>query len=128
MDPIAGSDVKRERRKDFSDLSNIPEIIAVAIISREGLPIASALLKRFDETRITAMTAAILSLVEELIIEMDKGDFDQLCIKGSDGYILILKAGSNALLTVSTTKISNVRLELISLDCKRICEKIANLI
>ncbi len=128
MDPIAGNDIKRERRRHFSDLSNIPEIMAISIISKEGLPIASALPQGLDETRIAAITAANLSLAEELVIEMDNGDFDQLCIKGSNGYILLLKAGSNAVLTVSTTKMSNMRFELISSDCKRICEKIANLI
>ncbi|GAH17894.1 unnamed protein product [marine sediment metagenome] len=57
---------------------------------------------------------------------MGKGDFDQLYIKGSEGYLLVMQAGSNAVLTVSTTK--DVRLGLILLDCRRTCEKIAQLI
>ena len=72
------------------------------------------------------MTAALLSLSERAIIEMSKGDFDQLYIKGSSGYLLILQAGPNAVLTVSTT--SEVRLGLILLDCRRTCEKISKLI
>jgi len=104
MDSIAGNDIERERRRHFSDLSNIPEIIAISIISKEGLPIVTALPQGLDETWIAAITAANLSLAEELVIEMDNGDFDQLCIKGNNGYILLLKAGSNAVLTVSTTK------------------------
>jgi hypothetical protein len=72
------------------------------------------------------MTAALLSLSERAIIEMAKGDFDQLYVKGSSGYLLILQAGPNAVLTVSTT--SEVRLGLILLDCRRTCEKIAQLI
>ncbi|MFX0059507.1 MAG: roadblock/LC7 domain-containing protein, partial [Candidatus Heimdallarchaeota archaeon] len=63
---------------------------------------------------------------ERAIIEMNKGDFDQLYVKGSDGYLLILQAGPNAVLTVSTSK--DVRLGLILLDCRRTCEKIAQLI
>ena len=107
-------------------LSAIPEVKAAAIVSAEGLPIASALPQGVDETRIAAMTAALLSLAERSVIELDKGEFDQLYVKGSQGYLLVLQAGPNAVLTVSTTK--DVRLGLIFLDCKRTCEKIAKLI
>jgi predicted regulator of Ras-like GTPase activity (Roadblock/LC7/MglB family) len=107
-------------------LAAIPEVRAAAIVSAEGLPIASALPQGVDETRIAAMTAALLSLAERAVIEMDKGEFDQLYVKGSEGYLLVLGAGPNAVLTVSTTK--DVRLGLIFLDCKRTCKKIAKLI
>ncbi len=107
-------------------LAAIPEVKAAAIVSVEGLPIASALPQGFDETRIAAMTAALLSLAERAIQEMRKGDFEQVYVKGSDGYLLVLAAGQNAVLTVSTTK--EVKLGLIFLDCKRTCDKIAKLI
>jgi len=107
-------------------LSAIPEVKAAAIVSVEGLPIASALPQGIDETRIAAMTAALLSLAERAIQEMRKGDFEQIYVKGTDGYLLVLSAGQNAVLTVSTTK--DVRLGLIFLDCKRTCDKIAKLI
>ena len=107
-------------------LAAIPEVKAAAIVSVEGLPIASALPAGIDETRIAAMTAAILSLGERAIMEMNKGLFEQIFVRGTDGYLLVLAAGPNAVLTVSTTK--DVRLGLIFLDCKRTCEKIAQLI
>ncbi len=72
------------------------------------------------------MTAALLSLAERASIEMNKGDFDRLSIKGTDGYIIVLQAGTNAVLTVETTK--DIKLGLILLDAKRMCEKIAKLI
>jgi len=104
----------------------IPEVKAAAIVSVEGLPIASALPQGIDETRIAAMTAALLSLAERAIQEMSQGEFEQVYVKGTDGYLLVLAAGQNAVLTVSTTK--DVRLGLIFLDCKRTCEKISRLI
>ena len=107
-------------------LSAIPEVRAAAIVSAEGLPIASALPQGVDETRIAAMTAALLSLAERAVIEMDKGEFDQLYVKGSEGYLLVLGAGPNAVLTVSTTK--DVRLGLIFLDIKRTAEALSKLI
>lgn len=50
-------------------------------------------------------------------MEMEKGEFDQLYVKGTDGYLLVLEAGPNAILIVSTTK--EVRLGLKFLDLKR---------
>lgn len=107
-------------------LAAIPEVKSTAIVSVEGLPIASALPQGVDETRIAAMTAAILSLGERAAHEMQKGDLEQIMVKGSDGYLLVLAAGPNAVLVVSTTP--DVRLGLIFLDCKRTTEKIAKLI
>jgi len=100
-------------------LGAIPEVKSAAIVSAEGLPIASALPQGVDETKIAAMTAALLSISKKAIIEMGKGSFDQLNIKGSDGYLLVMQAGPNAVLTVSTTK--DVRLGLIF---RRLIEKI----
>ena len=100
----------------------IPEVKAAAIFSTEGIPIAFALPKGVDATRIAAITASLLSLSERIIVEFAKGDFDKLIVKGSSGYLLLLKAGKSAILMVSTT--SEVRLGLIELDCRRICEKI----
>jgi len=104
-------------------LKSIREIKAATLVSAEGLPIASALPSEIDEIEHAAMTATLFSLSERAIIEMQKGDFDQLYIKGSDGYLLILQAGPNAVLTVSVDK--DVRRGLILLDCRRVCEKIA---
>jgi len=106
-------------------LKQNPGVKTVRIVSTEGLPIGSALPKEVDETRISAMIAALLSLSEKSVTEMKRGEFDQLYVKGSDGYLLILRAGPNAVLTVSTTK--DVRLGLSFLDYKRTCEKIGKI-
>ena len=44
---------------------------SVAIVSTEGLSIASALPQGVDETRVAAITASLLSLAEKSSIEMD---------------------------------------------------------
>ena len=130
MEPYSSDDIKRKKRKNNFGLNNLlgatPEVKSVAILSTEGLPIASALPQGVDETKIAAMIATLFSLSEKAILGMRKGDFDQLYIKGSEGYLLVMKAGQNAVLAVSTT--NDARLGLILLDCRRICEKIAKLI
>ena len=81
-----------------------PGVKSAAIVSTEGLPITSALPYGVDETKIAAMIAALLSLSKMAIIQMKKGDFDQMYIKGSEGYILVMQVGSNAVLAVFATK------------------------
>lgn len=107
-------------------LASIAEIQGAAIVSVEGLPIASALPHDVDETRIAAMTAAILSLAERAALELDKGEMEQVYIRGSKGFILVMAAGMNAVLIVITSK--DIKLGLVFLDCKRACERIVKLI
>lgn len=106
--------------------ASVPEIQAAAIVSVEGLPIAAQLPPDVDETRVAAMTAAMLSLGERAAQELGKGELEQVFISGKDGYILVTSAGPNAVLTVSTTK--NVKLGLIFLDMRRSAQRIAELI
>lgn len=106
--------------------ASIPEILSAAVVSVEGLPIASMMPEGIDDTRIAAMTAAMLSLGERAAIELNKGALEQILIRGENGYLIVMAGGPNAVLTVSTTR--DVKLGLIFLDCKRSCEKIAQLV
>jgi len=105
---------------------SIPEIEACAIVSVEGLPIVSALPPDVDEAKVAAMTAAMLTLGEKAAIELGKGILEQVNVKGVDGWLLVVAAGLNACLTVSTT--ANAKLGLIFLDMKRAADKIAVMI
>ncbi|MFX0070998.1 MAG: roadblock/LC7 domain-containing protein [Candidatus Hermodarchaeota archaeon] len=107
-------------------LRAIPDIKSTGIVSIEGLPIASIINNAINEVIIAAMTAAHLSLAERSIIEMKNGEFDQLWIEGSDGQMVILKAGENAVLMISAT--NKVRVGLIIFEGKRACKKIADLL
>jgi predicted regulator of Ras-like GTPase activity (Roadblock/LC7/MglB family) len=105
---------------------SIPEIDACAIVSVEGLPIVSALPTDVDEAKVAAMTAAMLTLGEKAAMELGKGELEQVNIKGVNGWLLVVQAGMNACLTVSTT--ANAKLGLIFLDMKRAAEKVAQMI
>ncbi|UCE11628.1 MAG: roadblock/LC7 domain-containing protein [Candidatus Thorarchaeota archaeon] len=105
---------------------SIPEIEAAAIVSVEGLPIVSALPTDVDEAKVAAMTAAMLTLGEKAAIELGKGNLEQVNVKGADGWLIVVQAGMNACITVSTT--ANAKLGLIFLDMKRAADKIAKLI
>ena len=106
--------------------SKVPAIEALAVVSVEGLPIESKLPQEIDETRVAAMTAAIISLGERAAMELNKGILEHILVRGTNGILLVMYCGENAVLTVSTTV--DVKLGLIMLDCKRSAQKIALLI
>ena len=101
----------------------IPEAQSAAVVSIEGLPIASVLPPSVDETKNAAMTAAILSLAELTTQEFGKGLFEQVFVRGQVGFVFTMAAGQTAVLSFSTTK--NIKLGLIFHEAKRTCEKIA---
>ncbi len=105
---------------------SIPEIEACAIVSVEGLPIVSALPTDVDEAKVAAMTAAMLTLGEKAAIELGKGNLEQVNIKGVDGWLLVVQAGMNACLTVSTT--ASAKLGMVFLEMKRAAEKVSGMI
>ena len=94
-------------------IESVPEAKSAAIFSIEGLPITSALPQGVDETRMSALLAALLSLAKYSVREMRNGEFGELHVKRSNGYILVRQAGPNSVLAISTSK--NVRLGIISL-------------
>ncbi|MFW9941416.1 MAG: roadblock/LC7 domain-containing protein [Candidatus Thorarchaeota archaeon] len=106
-------------------LSNNPSIRIATISSIEGLPILSLISEEYNETIISAMVAALLSLSEKAVIEMKIGEFRQLIIKGIDGYLLVFEA-EMAVLAVSTT--DNVKLGLIFLECERASVQISKIL
>jgi hypothetical protein len=63
-----------------------PDIEASAIVSVEGLIMASALPGNVEEDRVSAMSAAMLSLGERISDELARGSVDQVYVKGDKGY------------------------------------------
>ncbi len=91
-------------RKILENLTTgIQEIEAAAIVSVEGLPIESILPNEVDEAKIAAMTAAILSLGERASMELNKGELEQVLVRGKNGFLAVQSAGFNACLTVSAS-------------------------
>lgn len=105
-------------------ISNNPSIVIATISSLEGLPIVSIIPRESDETMISAIVAALLSLSEKAVMDMKIGEFIQLFIKGINGYLLIFDANP-AVLAVSTT--DDAKLGLIFLECERACREISKL-
>lgn len=106
-------------------LENNREINLALISSMEGLPILSVMPPSFDETRFSAMVAALLSLSVRSVMDMEIGGFKQLYIKGNDGYLLIFDS-KLAVLAVSTTE--RAKLGLLFLECERASHEILKIL
>ncbi len=85
--------------KILSDLqSNAADIQACAVVSEDGLIIASSLPQGTEEGRVAAMSAALLSMGSRTSAELARGDLEQIFVRGALGYIIISNAGPHAAL------------------------------
>ncbi len=113
-----------ERLRDLQASS--PDIEASAIVSVDGLTIASALPQGVEEDRVSAMSAAMLSLGERIASELGRGSLDQVYIKGDSGYVILISVGEEAVLTALARE--KAKLGLIFLDLRRAAEALVKLI
>ena len=113
-----------DRLRDLQASS--PDIEASAVVSVDGLTIASALPREIEEDRVSAMSAAMLSLGERIAIELGRGTLDEVYIKGNSGHVLLMSVGEEAVLTVLAR--DQARLGLIFLDMRRAAEDLAIMI
>lgn len=103
-----------------------PDIEASAVVSVDGLPIATALPREVEEDRVSAMSAAMLSLGERIASELGRGNLTEVYIKGEQGYVLLQSVGSEAVLTVLARK--EAKMGLVFLDMRRAAEDLSKLV
>lgn len=105
---------------------SVQEVEASAVISVDGLIIASALPASLSEDRISAMSAAMLSLGEQINREMGLGPLEQLYTRGSNGYIILLAVGGSAVLT--TLVKPEAKLGVLLLELRKAADDLASLL
>ncbi len=106
--------------------SSTPDIEGAAVISMEGLIIASSLPASVEEDRISAMSAALYGIGTRAAEELQRGVIDQVYIRGMNGYMITNQAGSEGLLVVIAN--AKAKLGIIFLDIKRASEELSRLI
>jgi len=103
-----------------------PDIEASAIVSVDGLIMASALPQEVEEDRVSAMSAAMLSLGERISGELGRGGLEQVYIKGDEGSIVLTSVGTEAVLTALARQ--DAKLGLIFLEMRRAAEDLTKLV
>jgi hypothetical protein len=79
-------------------LTHAPELEAAAVVSFDGLPMASALPEGMDEDRVAAMSAALLSLGERAAEGLGRGNLTQVYVEGETGTVFLISADDEAVL------------------------------
>ena len=103
-----------------------PDIEASAVVSVDGLIIASALQQGVEEDRVSAMSAAMLSLGERIAGELGRASLEQVYIKGDAGAIVLTSIGDEAVLTALARQ--EAKLGMIFLEMRRAAEDLVKLV
>lgn len=103
-----------------------PDVEASALISEDGLIIASALHDHIEESRVAGMSATILSLGTRAAQELRRGEVQEILVRGDQGYAVLLAATPGTLLLTLATH--NARLGLIFLDMRRTAAEIREIL
>ncbi len=102
------------------------DIEASAVVSVDGLIMASSLPADVEEDRVSAMSAAMISLGERIAGELGRGTLDQVYIRGNHGYVVLMSIGEEAVLTALARE--GAKLGLIFLDMRRAAEDLTKLV
>jgi uncharacterized protein len=106
--------------------SSTPDIEGAAVISMDGLVMASSLPATVEEDRVSAMSAALYGIGARTAEELQRGEVEQLYIKGNNGYMLITQSGTDSVLAVMAN--SKAKLGIIFLDVKRAAEGVSKIV
>lgn len=105
---------------------NTPDVEATAVVSVDGLTMASSLPGGVEEDRVSAMSAAMLSLGERIASELGRGALDEVYVKGERGYVVLRAVGEEAVLTVLARQ--QTKLGLLFLDMRRASDDLATIL
>jgi uncharacterized protein len=98
-------------------VSGTADVQGAALVSPDGLALASTLPGNMDEERTSAMSAAMLSLGERIGKELARGTVEKILVEGSDGYGILMGCGEEAVLLVLASHAA--KQGLLMLDVKR---------
>jgi len=98
----------------LEEMRALPEVLASAIVRRDGIIIEHRSPPQVDSRKFAAMTAAIAGTGEMATAELGLGGFDQVLVYGAEGVMLATGAGDEALLVTLLRKDANIGLVLLT--------------
>lgn len=99
-------------------VSTTPDVQGAAMVTPDGLPLASSLPGGMDDERVSAMSAAMLSLGERIGAELSRGSIDRIFVEGNKGYGILLSCGADAVLLVLASEAA--KQGMLMLEIKRL--------
>jgi len=119
--PVTKAEAMAAALNEFLDVSW--EVEAAAVVSPDGLPMASALPPDVEEDRLAAMSASLLTLGERAAHNLNRGELSQVLVEGERGYVLLMAAGPSAVLVAVTSH--DAKVGLVLFEMKKAVESIA---
>lgn len=81
-------------------VTSTSDVQGAALVTPDGLPLATSLPSGMDEERVSAMSAAMLSLGERIGQELARGSIDRIFVEGDKGYGILTSCGEDAVFLV----------------------------
>jgi len=85
-------------------VSTTADVQGAAMVTPDGLPLASSLPGGMDDERVSAMSAAMLSLGDRIGQELARGDIDRIYVEGDEGFSILTSCGQDAVFLVLASK------------------------
>ncbi len=98
------------------------DVEGAALVTPDGLPLANSLPIGMDEERVSAMSAAMLSLGERIGSELARGSIDRIYVEGDAGYGVLTSCAEDAVLLVLASKA--VKQGVLMLEIKRVISEL----
>jgi len=99
----------------LSDLKRVGGVNASAVVTRDGLLIASDVMIGMDAETFAAMTATMTGAAETAMNEVKAGSPDRVIVEGESAKIISVGAGPKALLVVLTAPEAPLGLALLKI-------------
>lgn len=104
-------------------VSSTTDIQGAALVSPDGLPLAAASLPgSMDEERVSAMSAAMVSLGERIGSELTRGIVDRIYVEGDKGFGILTSCGEDAVLLVLASE--SAKQGMLILEIKRMISEL----
>lgn len=97
-----------------TDTANVQ---GAALVTPDGLPLATTLPASMDDERVSAMSAAMLSLGERISAELNRGSIERILIEGQQGYGILTSCGEDAVFLVLASQMA--KQGILMLEIKR---------
>ncbi len=108
--------MKRVQQILRSLMSSTPDLEGATVVTPDGRALASTFPAGTDQDRVSAMAAALLSLGERIAGELERGVLEQIYVKGSSGYTVLMHADGEWVLEVVTGPLARLGMVLLEME------------
>jgi uncharacterized protein len=103
-------------------VSGTNDIQGATLVSPDGLSLAAILPGGMDDERVSAMSAAMLSLAERIGSELSRGSIERIYVEGNKGYGILTSCSEDAVLLVLANE--SAKQGMLMLEIKRLISEL----